>query len=62
MSSVMVVSILSVVEEAHIQTNDSLREIFGGRNGSETGLSLNTLLSLSPVTPSVYHIHLFIYY
>lgn len=58
------VSILSLVAEAHVQTNDSLRGIFGGRNGTGSVLSLSTSFSLASVTiiPSVHHIHLFIYY
>jgi len=33
------ISILPLVAEAHVQTSDSLRGIFGGRNGTGSGLS-----------------------
>jgi hypothetical protein len=36
------VNILPLVAEAYIQTNDSLRGIFDGRNGTGSGLSLST--------------------
>jgi hypothetical protein len=51
MSRGIVVSILPLVAEAQIQTNDSLRGIFGGRNGSGTGLSQHFTFSF----PSHYH-------
>jgi len=52
MSRVMAqaVSILPLVAEAHVQINDSLRGIFGGRNDAGSGLSLSTSLSLAPNT------------
>ena len=58
------VSILPLIAQVRIQNNDSLRGIFGGRNGTGSGLYLSTSLSFAPVTiiPSVHHIHLFIFY
>jgi hypothetical protein len=60
----LAVSILPLVVQAHIQTNESLRGIFGGRNGTGSGLSSSTSLSLAPVNiiPSEHRILLFICY
>jgi hypothetical protein len=56
-------SILPLVAEAHVQINDSLRGIFGGRNFVGSGLSLSTSLSFAqvticPITASYSFIHL----